>query len=163
MFRRVTLIAPTHLVSRPTSQTPVSWVWTAEHLLGRCEPLPPTIDAVSAVVNAVDGDTWPYTIIESKRAGVTERFFQVLGGSRGLCLEVGGDGMPWRVVVRATADARVGWSALPENRGYWVPKTHVRADELLTYDEATTVGVAWLEGRAPEGEWATRRPRVLWP
>ncbi len=163
MFRRVTLIAPTHLVRRPTSQAPVSWVWTAEHLLGRWVPLPPTIDAVSAVVNAVDGDAWPYTIVESQRAGVAERFFQVLGGSRGLCLEIGGSGMPWRVVVRVTAHASAGWAALPQNGGYWVPTTQVRADELLTYDEATTVGVAWLEGRSPEGEWATRRPQAFSP
>ena len=159
----MTLIAPADLARRPTSRAAVSWVWTAEHLLGRWVPLPPTVDAVSAVVNAVDGGAWPYTIVESQRAGVAERFFQVLGGFRGLCLEVGGSGMPWRVVVRVTADAGAGWAALPQNGGYWIPNRQVRADELLTYHEAASLGVAWLEGRVPEGEWATRRPRALWP
>lgn len=159
----MTLIKPDSLTNGLTSRAAASWVWRAEHLLNRWVPLAPSIDAVTSVVNAVDGGVWPYTIVQSQRAGVAERFFQVLGGSRGLCLEIGGNGVPWRVVVRVAAHTGAGWAALPQNSGYRVPKMQLRADELLTHAEAATVGVAWLGGRAPEGEWATRRPRALWP
>lgn len=115
------------------------------------------------VVGAVDGDRWPYTIVETRRDDVTARFFQVLGGLQGCYVEVGGNGLPWRAVVRISSAAREGWVELPKDCGYWIPKAFVRSDEVLTPDEATALGIAWLQGRSPEGEWATRRPRALRP
>lgn len=123
--------------------------WKANHTMGRYQSVADGWMGVARLLAAVDGDRWPWTCIEYVHAGEPKRWVQGLGEPKKMLLEVAFEGDPPRTVFRI-AHLGLGWVRSTPECQWWVPS--MRADEVLTADEAYLVARSFLEtGLLPEG------------
>lgn len=122
------------------------WRWAANHTRRRLLPLGRgDRDTVRALVGACDGAAWPWTTVECGDEALS-RHFQVPGTAELLLVEVGElDVGAWTVFRLVNSGFRL-WVEMPSECAWWVPA--IRADEALTADEATDIGMSWC-GTAP--------------
>ncbi|MDP3951160.1 hypothetical protein [Microbacterium sp.] len=125
-------------------------VWQSNGTGGR-RPVEGGWLAVPPLVSALDGDRWPWTIIESL---ASERVFQVLGTANEMILEVARPGEPFRMVAR-TGDSGSP-RRMPRPCRFWIRS--FLSSEAWTAAEAAAIGIAWLMSGMLDDELTLQRP-----
>lgn len=128
----------TRLRSLVHAEPELRLTWFANHL-DEHEPIRGGRKEVRLLVYAIDGEAWPFTIIENLDTG---RWFQVLGSSTECVLELG-IGPTVRMVARRTNNRTASKLLAPECR-YWVP--YARTSELHTAFDAAHLGLRHMQG-----------------
>lgn len=134
----------------PTTLLFPRWTWRAEHITQFREPVTGGVSEVRMLVRAIDGDTWPWTVVIN---GDNTAWFQVLGTADACIIEVATQtsiGM-----LARTRDQDVSTHTMPEGCRFWVPQC--RTDELFTADEAAEIGIGFLTGMPLFGTHTIRR------
>lgn len=142
--------APTPEISRiehPSIQ-PALW-WKANHTQG---PLPVEggWPAARVLVGAIDGASWPWTIIHTDPS---PRWFQVLGDPRQCLLELG-HGPHVQMVFRHGENPRRR-VPLPAGCTPWIGA--INSDEAHTISVAFDIGKTWTQRGALSGAFGFRK------
>lgn len=129
------------------------WSWCAEHVPSYKEPVTGGIAEVRMLVRAIDGESWPWTVVMN---GDNTAWFQVLGTAEACILEVA-----TQTSIGMLARARDHPAAnyvMPAECQFWVSKC--LTDELFTAEEAAEFGIGFLTGKPLSGGHVIRRIRL---